>query len=361
VGEPVRFGVVGGGWRAEFFLTLAAALPDRLDAVAVATRRSEVGERLAGRWGVHVHDSPGELVDRERPDFMISSVSWAANPGIVADLVERGMPVLSETPPAPDLDGLRALWGWVGSRRLVQVAEQYMRMPPHAARLELVRRGVIGRPTSVQVSSTHLYHAVSIMRTLLGVGVEPATVHGRSFVAPLIDPRDRDDWTGDDLPRDATTVLATLDFGGSRSGLYDFTDNQWHNQLRSRRLVVRGSAGEIVDDRVVRLAGERTILRSTLARHQLGYDLDLDGYDTEHLSFEGDVVWRNPFLGLRLSDEEIAIGDLLLATAAWCREEGPPPYPLAEACQDHLLGLAIEDSAGTGQPVTTGVEAWAAG
>lgn len=121
---------------------------------------------------------------------------------------------------------------------------------------------------------------------------------------------------------------------------------------------MRGSHGEIADDTVVRLAGERTITRSALVRSQLGYDLNLDGYDTEHITFDGAVVYRNPFLGLRLMDEEIAIATLLTATGAWAREEGPAPYPLAEACQDHLIALAVEESAAGGGAVTTGVEPW---
>ena len=47
--------------------------------------------------------------------------------------------MLVETPPAPDLPGLRALWRDVGAGGLVQVAEQYLLMPGHAARLRLVR------------------------------------------------------------------------------------------------------------------------------------------------------------------------------------------------------------------------------
>ena len=51
---------------------------------------------------------------------------------MVTVLVESGVRVLSETPPTPDLDGLRKLWAQVGSHDLVQVAEQYLFMPGHA-------------------------------------------------------------------------------------------------------------------------------------------------------------------------------------------------------------------------------------
>jgi predicted dehydrogenase len=361
--EPVRrpstFGVVGSGWRAEFFVRLAGLLPAELTLVGAAVRRPEAAELITERWAVPAYLSPAELVNRQRPDFVVAAVPWAATPVVVTELVQAGARVLCETPPAPDVAGLRELWSAVGNSRKVQVAEQYLLMPGHAARRELVRRGVIGTPTSVHVSSTHGYHAVSLMRGLLGAGFGPVTVTGSTFTAPLVDPLSRAGWTDDDTAKPATTVLATIDFGQQQSGLYDFTDNQWHNQLRLRRIVVRGSHGEIADDTAVRLAGARTILRSSLTRSQLGYDLNLDGYDTEHIAFDGSVLYRNPFLGLRLMDEEIAIASLMTATGAWSREEGPAPYPLAEGCQDHLIALAIDQACAAGTVVTTQVGPWA--
>ena len=226
--------------------------------------------------------------------------------------------------------------------------------------------GVIGRPTSVHVSSTHGYHAVSMMRGFLGsqgdrVGNGPVAVSARTFTAPLVDPIARDGWTDDDEPRSATTTLATLDFGDGRSGLYDFTDNQWHNQLRFRRILIRGSLGEIAGDEVLRLAERHAVVQSGIRRYQVGQDLNLDGHDTEHLSFDGKVVYRNPFFGLRLMDEEIAIGSIMAGTAAWVRDEGPAPYPLAEGCQDQLISLAIDEATATGHLVTTKVQPWSAG
>ncbi|HTJ72374.1 MAG TPA: Gfo/Idh/MocA family oxidoreductase [Actinospica sp.] len=357
--EPVTFGIVGSGWRAEFFARLAALLPEQLTLVGAAVRRPETAERVTAAWRVPTYLSPAELASRQQPEFVISSVPWPVNPEVIGTLVESGTPVLAETPPAPDEAGLRALWDRVGARRQVQVAEQYLLMPGHAARREIVRRGLIGAPTSVQVSSTHGYHVVSMIRGLLGAGFGPVRVDARRFTAPLLDPLTRDGWTGAEEPQDATTTLAMLDFDGA-SGLYDFTDNQWHNRLRLRRIVVRGSHGEMADDTVVRWGGPQTVLRSEIGRSHLGHDLNLDGFDTEHLTFEGEVVYRNPFLGLRLMDEEIAIATLLTATAAWVRGEGPEPYPLAEGCQDHLISLAIDRAADSGTPVVTGTEAWAA-
>ncbi|MGW1450837.1 Gfo/Idh/MocA family protein [Micromonospora sp. NPDC002411] len=353
-----RFGLVGSGWRGEFFLRLARLLPERLRATGVVTRTESRGAAVAAAWDVPAFRTTAELLAHERPDFVIVSVPWPVTPDLTRELVAAGVPVLAETPPAPDLAGLRALWADVGGSGLVQVAEQYLLMPGHAARLALVRAGVLGEPTSVQISSTHLYHAVSLIRGLLGVGFDAAEVSARAFAAPLADPLSPAGWSGDDTPRQLSTTLATIDFGG-RMGLYDFTDNQWWNPLRGRRLVIRGSRGELVDDRVVRLVDPTTPVESSLVRRQTGLDLNLEGLDLKHISFDGDVVYRNPFVGSGMSDDDIAVADILVRAGAWAREEGPAPYPLAEACQDHLISLAIGESVRTGRAVTTTAEAWA--
>ena len=239
------------------------------------------------------------------------------------------------------------------------MAEHSPFMPSHAARIAAVDAGLIGRPTSVQVSSTHLYHAVGLVRRLLSAGLGAVTVRATTTTAPLIDPVSRDGFTGATEPREAWNLLATLDFGDGRSALYDFTDNQWHNPLRSNRIVVRGSHGEIVDDAVTRWVDERTILTSRIDRRVSGLEQNLDGFDLEHLSLDGRVLYRNAFEGARFADDEIAVAELLARTGAWVRGEGPAPYPLAEGAQDHLLGLAIEEAARTGEVVRTVREAWA--
>lgn len=356
--EPGVVGLVGSGWRAEFFLRLAHALPDRFRVAGVVTRSAARGDHVTATWGVPTFRTPAELLAAERHDVVIPCVPWPVMPTMTTELVELGAHVLAETPPAPDLDGLRTLWHTVGGTNRVQVAEQYMLMPMHAARLAVTTAGTIGAVTSVQVSSTHLYHAVSMIRTLLGVGFSPARVVAQSFTADLADPLGPAGWSDDLTPKPAGTTIATLDFDGA-VGLYDFTDNQWWNPLRARRIVVRGSLGEIVDERVTRLTGERTVVESPLVRRRAGLDLDLTGVDVEHISFDGEVLWRNEFYGARLSEDDLAVVDLLARTIAWSRDEGPAPYPLADGCQDHLISLAIGESIRTGRPVTTTSEDWA--
>jgi predicted dehydrogenase len=352
------FGIVGSGWRSMFFLRLARVLPDRLRPVGVVTRTPERAPEITAQTGVRTFLTVDDLLAADRPEFVVVSTNWPATPVVTRDLVARGVKVLAETPPAPELDDLRALWTDVGASGLVQVAEQYLLMPGHAARLAVLRDGTIGEVGSVQISSTHLYHATSLFRGMLGIGFESALVDAHAFTAPLADPLRGGRWTGDDTPQPTRTTLATLDFGEGRSALYDFTDNQWWNPLRARRIVIRGSRGEIVDDELVRLVDATTPVRSVLLRRETGRDLNLEGRDLHHVSLDGRVLYRNPYAGSGLSEDDIAVAAIVEATGAWARDEGPEPYPLAQGCQDHLLGLAIEESLRTGAAVRTGVEPW---
>jgi predicted dehydrogenase len=344
------FVLIGSGWRARMFLKVARELGTvRCGGAVVRTQR---------KFDVPAFTSMNDCLRELSPDFVLTATPSSVTPYVIADAVDRGLPVLAETPPAPDLDGLRALWSAVGDSGLVQVAEQYPMMPSHAARAALVATGAIGTPTQVQVSSTQHYHAVALIRSLLAAGRCPVSVRATRFTAPLVSPLSRAGWTDDEEAHPTTTTIATLDFGDGRSGVYDFTEQQTRNQLRFRRFTVRGSAGELHNDEVVRMTGPRTLVRTPLVRRQTGYDLDLIGYDTEHISFGSEPLYRNPYPGRRWMDDEIAMATLLERTAAWVRGDGPEPYSLAEGAQDQQLALAIEQSADSDTTVITPREAW---
>lgn len=148
VRSVTAFVLIGSGWRARMFLQVAAGLDTvRCEGVVVRTPR---------RLEVPAFTSLDSCLREVRPDFVLTATPRPVTPSVIVALVDRGLPVLAETPPAPDLDGLRTLWSAVGGSGLVQVAEQYLLMPAHAARAALVATGAIGAPTQVQVSSTRI-------------------------------------------------------------------------------------------------------------------------------------------------------------------------------------------------------------
>jgi predicted dehydrogenase len=351
--------VAGNGWRAGYFLRLAEIFPDRLQVTAIVTSTVEGRAAAQKRWGVPTARSIRDAISGDRPDFVVAAVPWSATPQVIRDAVALDIPVMSETPPASDLAGLVELWSQVGGSGLVQVAEQYPLYPGHAARIQLIRNGVLGTVSNVQVSSTHQYHAMALIRIMLGTGFEDAAVTAHRSEFPLASPISRDSWTRDLTPLPAWNLLSHFDFGAGRTGLYDFTDNQWHNELRSNRVLIRGSLGELVTDHVVHVRDELTVLEADLVRRQLGVDMNFEGFDLDHVTFEGNVVYRNAWQGGRLADDEIAVASLLDRMGIWVHGTGPAPYPLAEGCQDHMLALAMEESLAAGATVRTERQPWA--
>lgn len=83
-----------------------------------------------------------------------------------------------------------------------------------------------------------------------------------------------------------------------------------------------------------------------------------EGFDLDGISLDGRQLYRNPYVGRRVSDEDIAASALLDSMSAWVEGSGPAPYPLADGCEDNLLALAIDDSVRRGEPVVTTSEAW---
>lgn len=352
-----RIAIIGDGWRTRFFCRVAAAVPDQLSVELVVGKHDENIERISREYGVPVTKNQADLAHCD-VDFVCVVVSWSATPGLVEQLVEEGHKVLCETPPAPDMPGLRELWKRVGScADQVQVGEQYYRMPGHAARLAVLRSGTLGQVEAVHVASTHLYHAVALMRDYLGVGRIASTVNARRFETAMMNPMQFDGWVGSPKIEKLPTAIGTLDFGDGRYGLYDFVDNQWWNPLLSRRITVRGTLGEMVDDTVMRWKDDAPITSEIIYRRS-GRDMNLEGNDVLTAAFDGEIVYRNPFVGSRLSEDDLAVADHLVAMGRYVRGEGPEIYSLADGIHDHALGLAIEESARTGKDVTVSDEPW---
>ncbi|MDR2374287.1 MAG: Gfo/Idh/MocA family oxidoreductase [Bifidobacteriaceae bacterium] len=360
---PAKFVLIGAGWRSPYYLNPARRFPERWRVTSVVARSAARARAVSERWGTPVARSLDEALNLERPDFAVVAVPWAATPECLRELTALGIPALSETPPAPDLPGLRDLWHDIGHQNLVQVAEQYHRYPGHQARLAVIASGRIGEVGRASVSSTHQYHAMSLIRRYLSVGFEAAEVTGFASAHPLIDPMDPAGWRPASAETPVTTTFARLRFESGGVGHYDFTDNQWWNRLRGDRVLVRGSRGEIREDEVTALLEPKTINTTALRRWQTGVEMNLEGFDLVHISLGEEIVYRNPWVGGRLADDEIAVAEIMAGMAGWVRGGCGPggPYPLAEGCQDHALALAIDQSIAEGRTVRLETQPWAAG
>ena len=108
--SKVVFAVIGAGWRAEFFLRIVKALPERFDISGILVRNEDRGREVEEKWGVKTDTDIDSLIEKANPSFVVVSVPRNLAPDMIQKLVERGVPVLSETPLASDLEGLIDLY-----------------------------------------------------------------------------------------------------------------------------------------------------------------------------------------------------------------------------------------------------------
>lgn len=354
---PIDFAIVGGGWRAEFFLRIARALPDRFHISGMVVRDAVKGSALTTAWGVPTHRDLDALLKASKPSFVIVSVPQPVAPGLIAELAARNLPILTETPPAPTLQGLLDLWALVAKGAKIQVAEQYIYQPLHAARLALARSGKLGKVSFTHVSSCHGYHGTSLIRHFLGIGFENATVTGRAFESEIVAGPGRAGPPAEEKLGKSRQVIAELDFG-HRFGVYDFTGDQYFSWVRSLSVLVRGSRGEIRDTRLRYLVDYLTPVEAELLRQDKGPNGNLEGLWHKGIIAGSEWVYRNPFPYAPLSDDEVAIATTLAGMQRYV-ETGEDIYNFAEAAQDQMLSLAIDEAVKTGRPVTTTTQPWA--
>lgn len=354
---PCNFAIVGPGWRTEFFLRVARALPERFRIDGVVVRDPARGAAFEAQWGLPTFRTTEALLRLTRPRFAVVSVPQPAAPGVIAELAAAGLPVLSETPPAPDLDGLLRLNELVRGGARIQVAEQYFLQPTHAARLALIAAGRIGTPSHAQIAVAHGYHGTSLIRRHLGLGFENATIRAQGFSSPIVAGPTRAGPPAEERIAQSEQTIATLDFGG-RSALFDFTSDQYHHWIRSPRVLVRGERGEIKDDELRFLQDHRTPMTLRLLRQDAGQYADIQGHHLVGILAGAEWVYRNPFAGARLNDDEIAIGACLAGMARYV-ETGEDIYSFAEAAQDQYLALSIAAAKASGEAVRTETQPWA--
>lgn len=112
--------------------------------------------------------------------------------------------------------------------------------------------------------------------------------------------------------------------------------------------------GEIIGTDVT-WAADGEIQSAPIVRRQLGLDGNLEGIGLDTLSWAGTTVYRNPFRGTWLSDEEIAIATCLYEATD---PDGPSGYSLADGCEDRYLSLLIGLSAARRAPVVAEAQPW---
>ena len=318
----ITYNIVGAGWRSDFYLRIAALLPNTFSVGGIFVRDPAKRARLAEKYGVKICTSLEELSAIDC-DFVVSCVSKESIAKTLKALAAKDVPVLSETPVAD---------GSVDGR--IQVAEQFHFAPRNCAYKAIIDSGILGTVHQVQLSCCHDYHAASLIRFFLNTGFEQPQVTAVTLPDPVTRYNGRGGLLTSPVAVQAVEDIRILRFD-DKTAVYDFSREQYFSDIRASRIVIRGERGEIVDNTCIYL--ENGIpQRFTLHRSTCGSEENLDGFCLFGITGNGKVLYRNPFPGARLSDEEIAVATCLVKMKNYV-DGGDAFYSVKDAAFDCRL------------------------
>ena len=122
-----RLALIGAGWITPWHLAALDRL-GRTQLVAVASSRVESAEATAGPRGAAAYDDLGRMLDEQRPDLVYVCVPPSSAIAICDQLVERGIPFLTEKPlAATDAAGPARIAAAIEERGLVVAVGYHLR------------------------------------------------------------------------------------------------------------------------------------------------------------------------------------------------------------------------------------------
>lgn len=351
-----RIGIIGSGWRAEFFLRIAKELPEKFCITSVLVRDMEKGFVFANKHKIKVVNSIDEML-MDSLDYVIVSVKSGFAFSYIEELFKRRIPVLCETPPVDKFEDLNRIWNLknqYGGK--IQVLEQYLFQPLYHAILKIVKTDILGDIQNINLSRLHGYHSVSIIREVLNITFENAIIYGNEyyFNVTATDGRDGFVYNGKIVPD--FRQRATFEFENGKVGFHDFTGIQYHSTIRSRHILIQGTRGEI-DDNVIRYLNKDNIpVEIELKRKDLGI-YDNSSWSHHNIMIGDKVVYSNPFPGARLNDDEIAIATSMDKMGTYIKTN-LGFYTLSKALQDTYLSLLMQEAIKSGQQLNSKKQAW---
>jgi len=339
----VNYALIGSGWRAEFYIRIAKALPDHFNLTSVLIRDHQKGVDFSRKFEVPVCNTLDALMHTS-PDFVVLAVKRGITTEYLLDLFDKQIPVMTETPPGESKEDLVRLWeSSKAFSAKVQVAEQYFLQPLYASWKNVINEKMLGEITNMSISSLHGYHGVAMIRYFLETGFENCKITGKRYHFPVTETYGREGMCFDGVMFSCPRDRATLEFENGKVCYFDFSDPaQYHSFIRTRQLNIQGTRGEI-DDLTVRYLTENNVpVTENLNR------IDLGVYGNQEWSHYGimlgeRMLYRSPYKNARLNDDEIAVASLLDGMEQYMRT-GKDIYSLRNALQDMYLNLMMEDA-----------------
>ena len=328
--------IVGSGYRAKFYARIAKTYPALFSALFLC-RSEEKAALMQYETGVPAVCSTEEAA-AFRPDFIVIAVNKTSITDVSIEWVNRGYPVLMETPAGMTREQLLQLWNLSQNSARIAVAEQYHRYPDMIAGLQAVSEGRIGTPGSAYLSLAHDYHGMSLLRRMLLTEGESYSIRGERTMYPVTETDSRTGPLPGNPVRERARDLVWVSFDSGKKALYDFSGVQYHSFIRSRHVLVRGDRGEWCDTVLYCLDNRGQPVREELR------PVIPERYKELDTALLRDAR-RVPRAGLSMDNlqDEFAMASMLYDMKDFL-ENGTEVYPLREALEDAYFRILMEEA-----------------
>lgn len=317
----IKYGIIGAGWRSEFYIRIALLLPETFSVSGIFIRNPEKRKEFSKRYNVPIFDNLNDLLKTDF-DFIVSCVNMDSINETAQLLADKGIAVLTETPVSTD-----------NLKGKIQVAEQFHFMPRNQAYKRIIDSGILGEVHQVELSCCHDYHSSSLIRFFLDIKDEVPTKTAVVLPHKMNQYNKR---SGYIKPIEVISEqkIIILDFG-DKTAIHNFIREQYFSDIRASRILIRGTNGEISNNTCTYLK-DGLPHSFEIKRNCFGIEENLDGFSLFNITGNGEVLYDNPFKGSRLSDEEIAIATCLLKMKEYCIN-GTEFYSTVDAFYDYKL------------------------
>lgn len=320
----INYCVIGGGWRAEFYIRIAKLLPQIFEVKGVCIRNPYTAKKIRRQYGVTVVETIDDVLKIDC-DFFVNCINKEDISSMSFELCKSGYAVLQETPASPTLKGN-------GNYKL-QVAEQFHLKPMYQAIKGIINDGFIGEVNHIEISVAHEYHAMSLIRFFMDEDM-PKCIYSKELTNSVLHTHFRQGELEKKEIAESKHQIAVFDCHG-KNAIYNFDYEQYFSPVRSDRLLIRGTLGEIENNVVRYFNDENIYCENLIAQHQSG---NLDGFFNGAITFCNKVYYKSPFGDARLSDEETAIAMVLLKMDKYIKT-GEEFYSYESAVKDVACGI----------------------
>lgn len=326
----IQFVLVGFGYRAQFYVRIAQVLPQDFKIIGVYVKDEVSKQKVLKKTSLFVTSNIDDI-KQLNPDFVVNTSPKTITFDISMQFIAQGYKVLQETPLALTEKEIEYIWQNKAYHHYYQIAEQYHKYPSIESLLTIVNQNMIGDVTELYISAMHDYHAISMIRAFLNVSFKKATITGKIYTSDIERTLTRYEQFFDGSKHEIEKTHMIIDFH-HKHAVYDFSSEQYRSPIRHKKFHIKGTKGEIIDDKVYYLDHE----------HKLKEEHIITTYHNQEIikiTCESRILYEVDPKGL--NEDETAIASLLYLMKDFC-EGKKDVYPLSYALEDAYLSILMK-------------------